>query len=128
MEGAGADVPPSTESRDAVLDPRPAYFVEVCGFTFEFWSIEQIKVALAFFEKRIHPSSRFSKEWNPWGLTPQQMAHGTPRSKWFPSFMETHRHECQRWYERLPQYLQERGKREKVVKALRRAAAMYGSR
>ena len=27
----------------------------------------------------------------------------------------------QRWYERVPQYLQETGKREKVVKALERA-------
>jgi hypothetical protein len=40
MDGGGygpdRDVPLPVPSRDAVLDPSPAYYVRVCGFTFEF--------------------------------------------------------------------------------------------
>jgi hypothetical protein len=69
--------------------------VLVCSFTFEFWSIEQIECALKFYRDKIHPSSRMPT-WGEHDVT-------------------------QRWYERLPLYLQKNGKREKVVKALVRA-------
>jgi len=69
------------------------YFVRVCSFTFEFHSIEQIKLCLAYFEKKIHPSSRID-------------IRGA--DSW----------EVQRWYERLPIYLFEEPKRQRVVKAL----------
>lgn len=81
--------------RDAKLDPTPAYFVEVCGFVFEFWSVAQIEAALNFYRDKVHPSTRMPT-WGEHDVT-------------------------QRWYERVPQYLQENGKREKVVKALERA-------
>jgi hypothetical protein len=34
------------------------YFVRVCSFTFEFHSREQIRTCLAYYSKKIHPSSR----------------------------------------------------------------------
>lgn len=46
--GPDGDVPPQTPSGDAILDPPPAYYVRVCEFTFEFWSVEQIRHALHF--------------------------------------------------------------------------------
>jgi hypothetical protein len=88
-------VPPPVPSHDPKLDPAPAYFVRVCGFTFEFWSVPQIEAALRFYREKTHPGSRMPN-WGEHDVT-------------------------QRWYERAPLYLQENGKRERVVKALERA-------
>lgn len=94
-------MPRVTDSRDRKIDPDFTYHVFVCGFTFEFLSVPQIEATLAFYRDKIHPSSA-------------QPFH--------PS------HECaQRWYERLPLYLQESGKREKVIKALERAIAEFSN-
>jgi hypothetical protein len=82
-------------SRDERLDPGLAVFVAVCGFTFEFWSVAEIEAALRFYREKVHPARRMPT-WGEHDVT-------------------------QRWYERVPQYLQETGKREKVVKALERA-------
>jgi len=91
---------PPAPSRDPKLDPDPAYFVCVAGFTFEFWSVSQIEAALDFYRAKTHPSSRMPT-WGEHDVT-------------------------QRWYERLPMYLQENSKREKVVKALERALKEFG--
>lgn len=93
-------VPPPVPSRDPKLDPGPAYFVRVCGFTFEFWSVDQIEAALQFYLARVHPGSRMPT-WGEHDVT-------------------------QRWYERVPQHLQANGKRERVVKALERALREFG--
>ncbi len=76
------------------------YFVRVCSFTFEFHSIEQIKLCLAYFDKKIHLSSRID-------------IGGA--DSW----------EVQRWYERLPMYLLEEPKRLRVVKALTSATKVF---
>ncbi len=77
--------------------PRWVYFVRVCSFTFEFHAVEQIKTWLDYYSQRIHPSSRMdiggADHW-----------------------------EMQCWFERLPMYLLEEPKRQKVIKAL--SAAM----
>jgi hypothetical protein len=98
VESPYPDAPP-VPSRDARLDPGPAYYVHVCGFTFEFWSVDQIRAALVFYQTKVHPSSRMPT-WGEHDVT-------------------------QRWYERLPPYLQENGKREKVVKALTKAISTF---
>jgi len=72
---------------------RWVYFVRVCSFTFEFHSIEQIKASHDYYSQKVHPSSR--------------MDIGAADS-W----------EMQRWFERLPMYLLEEPKRQRVVKAL----------
>jgi hypothetical protein len=75
----------------------------VCSFTFRFYSGEEIREYIAFFEKKTHPSSTL------------------PIPKGADSFFRRH---AQRWYERLPMYLQEDSKRERVLKALRKAITL----
>ena len=82
--------------RAKTLEPHDVMFVRVAGFTFEFQSIEQINACLAFYTKKVHPSSRLSINGG---------------DHW----------EFQRWFERLPLYLQEEPKRKKVVAALEEA-------
>jgi hypothetical protein len=77
--------------------------VSVCSFTFKFYSEAEIQEYISFFEKRTHPSSTLP----------------TPAGS--DSFFRWH---SQRWYERLPMYLQEESKRVKVLKALRKALAL----
>jgi hypothetical protein len=117
--GPDGDVPPPVPSRDAVLDPPPAYYVRVCGFTSEFWSVEQIRHALQFYEQKVHPTSRFRYGWR--YRQEKIRLHPAGWREVIASFVRTHHDDLQRWYERLPQHLQENGKREKVVVALRRA-------
>lgn len=74
-----------------------ACFVEVCGFTFELASIEQLRQTIAFFEMRIHPSSRFAV------LDPPE------KGEW------------QQWHERLPAKIRRGSRRERVLAALRAA-------
>jgi hypothetical protein len=79
----------------------------VCSFTFKFVSKDEIQEYIAFFENKTHPTSR----------VPENM---------LPNCVFRHWH-SQRWYERLPLYLQENGKREKVLKALQKAVALLES-
>ena len=87
--------------RAKTLEPHDVLFVRVAGFTFEFHSVEQIRVCVAFFAKKLHPTSRLSIE---------------GADHW----------EFQRWFERLPLYLQEEPKRKKVVAALEEALNRAG--
>lgn len=86
------------EPADTLID-RWVYFVEVCGFTFEFHSLAQIEECLQFFSQKTHPSSRR------------------------PAV--TLEHYWQAWWERLPQWLFEEPKRQKVVKALQQAVMRF---
>jgi hypothetical protein len=82
------------------LIPYYVYFVNVCSFTFEFHSIEQIEICLEYYSKKIHPSSRIDRDGgDPW--------------------------EFQRWFDKLPMYLLEEPKRQKVVKALKKALGKF---
>jgi hypothetical protein len=87
---------PRETGKSSNLIPQWVYFVSVCSFTFEFHSLDQIKACLDFYSKKIHASSRrdigAADHW-----------------------------ECERWFERLPMYLQEESKRGEVCKALTRA-------
>jgi hypothetical protein len=77
------------------------YFVTVCGFTFQFLSLDQIRECLDFFSEKIHPSSRF---------------RSSPLSHWYHA-----------WHERLPQTLFEEAKRSRVIKALEWAMLAFAS-
>ena len=81
------------------LVQKKMMLVAVASFTFRFISADQISECLAYYESKTRPSSM-----RPTG----GMSH------W----------ENQRWFEQLPMYLLEEPKREKVVKALRRALAV----
>ena len=82
------------------LVPRELICVSVCSFTFKFYNDDGIPEYIAFFEKKTHRSSTLT------------IPEGSDR------FFRRH---SQRWYERLPLYLQEESKRVRVVKALRKA-------
>ena len=75
---------------------RWVFFVRVCSFTFEFHSIQQIKACLEYYSRKIHSSSRMDIG----GADAWEMQH---------------------WFERLPMYLLEEPKRQRVVKALSQA-------
>ena len=94
------ETPANNYWRAPTLEKYDVYFVSVCGFKFEFHSIEQIRACLKYYSVKIHPSSR--------------MDIGGA-DNW----------EMQRWYERLPMYLREEPKRQKVVKALQKALSQF---
>ncbi|WP_343635188.1 hypothetical protein [Fluviicola sp.] len=71
------------------------YFVRECSFTFQFASIDQLKVAKAYFSMKVHPST-----------------------KRFNNGLE---HYWQSWFERLPAGLIRGTKRVRILKALEKA-------
>ena len=89
--------------RAPTLIPGNVLLVNVASFTFHFFSIEQIRDCLAYFECKSRPSGRLSI--------------GGDMDHW----------EAQRWFDRLPIYLLEEPKRAKVVRALTRALALAES-
>ncbi|HSH78259.1 MAG TPA: hypothetical protein VLA19_06975 [Herpetosiphonaceae bacterium] len=82
------------------LEVRWVYFVAVCSFTFSFQSLDHLRACLRYYSRKIHPSGRIDR-----GVA----------DHW----------EVQRWHERLPLYLREEPKRQKVVQALSRALAAF---
>ncbi|HLU08313.1 MAG TPA: hypothetical protein VK003_01495 [Oceanobacillus sp.] len=78
------------------------YFVDVCSFTFQFHSIEQIQECLDYFSQKPIPSS------------------GKSGGKQLEPYWRA-------WHERLPMWLKEEPKRQKVVKALERALTEFAS-
>ena len=94
---------PSQPSYARSLDPKDEFCVNVCSFTFHFESKAEIGEYIAFFERQTHPSSRLP------------VPEGADRfDRWH----------MQRWFERLPMYLQEEAKRKKVLKALHKAVTL----
>ncbi len=77
-------------------EPKNILVVSVASFTFQFFSLRQLRDCRAYFSQKTHPSSRL-----PFGAA----------DHW----------EVQRWFERLPMYLLEDPKRRRVVRALTRA-------
>ena len=76
------------------------YFVNVCSFTFAFFSLKQLRSYHQYFSQKPQPSSRTSLAC---------------------SFRE---HETS-VFDRLPMYLREEPKRQKTVKALEKALAEF---
>jgi hypothetical protein len=78
--------------------------VTVCSFTFIFHSTEQLALCLDYYRREHQPSSRLPVYTENFG-----------GDHW----------EMQRWFEQLPQYLLEKPKRTKVIKALEKAMREY---
>lgn len=97
MWGGYPVVPPD----DRLID-RWVYCVRACGFTFQFASLDQVRQCLEHFSRKTHPSGR--------------LAQPPPGVHWNHP-----------WYERLPMWLFEEPKRQRVVKALGRALAEFES-
>ena len=99
LQGSGVPIEywrPETNASAGSLIHQKVMLVTVASFTFRFISKEQISDCLAYYERKVLPSS----------MQPIGSA-----DHW----------EIQRWFERLPMYLLEEPKRAKVVKALKRA-------
>jgi hypothetical protein len=90
--------------KSPTLSDYKVCLVTVCSFTFIFHSTEQIKMCLGYYRAKHHPSSQLP-------FNTQNIGG----DHW----------EAQRWFEKLPQYLLEKPKRQKVIKALEQALAKY---
>ena len=93
-------IPERDRLQSASLQTHRMFFVRVCSFTFSFQSLEQLQACFDYYDRKIQPSSRMS-------------TNGA--DTW----------ECLRWFERLPLFLREEPKRQRVVKALREALDIF---
>jgi hypothetical protein len=94
----------SQGAQNPTLIPQEDILVRVASFTFRFVSIEHLRDCLAYFQQKTHPGSRVpAKE-----LASQFGDDWRTQRSW----------EVERWFERLPMYLLEEPKREKVLRAL----------
>jgi len=82
---------PINKSKDNLID-KWVYIAEIRGFTFQFASIEQVKECKAYFDKKIHPSTR--------GIHPP------------------YEHYWHQWYCKLPKGIKSGVNRQKVIKSL----------
>ena len=99
--------PSKDQARGRNLIPKYDILVRVASFTFRFSSAEQLKDCLAFLGKKTHPSSSLDGR----RLAAEFGADWRTLRGW----------EIERWFERLPMYLLEEPKRQRVVKALNEA-------
>ena len=91
--------------------PAEVWFVKVCGFTFVFNNIQQLDACLRYYSSKTHPSSIIKKE----DLTADLGENWRELRGW----------DIERWFERLPMFLLESAKREKVIKALQQAQQQW---
>ena len=106
------------------LLPQWTYSVEVCGFTFRFSSLAQLREVLAFYRQKTHPSSRLP---DPAWVRREAQHNPNGYRETISAIMFFERDALQRWFEKVPMYLQENGKRERVVQALGRALEDFAS-
>jgi len=97
----------SRQSHAPTLIDHRVMLVRVCGFTFLFHTIEEMRACREYYAAKLHPSSR--------SAAAARAVHAEE---------VTWRLEVQRWYERLPLYLREEPKRIRVLAALERAVRM----
>jgi hypothetical protein len=90
------------------LGARWIYYVEVCKFTFAFFSVKMIQEYLDYYPHKLLPSSRGYHPPFSLGAPPAVNSDGQTR------------------FERLPLRLRKEPKRQKVVKALQRALIEFG--
>jgi hypothetical protein len=91
-------------AQNPTLLPQRDILVRVASFTFRFIDIEHLRECLAYFQHKIHPSGRVPAK----KLAAELGEDWRTQRSW----------EIERWFERLPMYLLEEPKRQKVVKAL----------
>ncbi len=89
------------------LKPRSVILVRVASFTFRFESVGQLRKCVQYFGQKTHASSRIPA--------------ATIAADLGDDWRKLRSWDVERWFERLPMYLLEEPKRQKVVKALREA-------
>jgi hypothetical protein len=101
---------PVKEYGNANLSPRNLIVVRVASFAFRFESAEQLHACLKYYEQKTRPSSRIAAK----DLAADLGEDWKQLRGW----------EVERWFERLPMYLLEEPKRQKVLKALSKTLAL----
>jgi hypothetical protein len=91
----------------ASLLPRHVIVVRVASFAFRFESIQRLRECIQYYQRKTHPSGRVPAK----ALAAQLGEDWREQRGW----------EVERWFERLPMYLLEEPKRQKVLKALFKA-------
>jgi len=99
-----------TTAGSANLAPREVILVQVASFTFRFTTTKQLRECIDYYERETHPSSRI-----PAKVIAADIG---------PDWREQRSWEVERWFERLPMYLLEEPKRQKVLKALHKTLAL----
>lgn len=94
----------------ANLAPREVILVRVASFTFRFTTTKQLRKCIDYYERTTHSSSRI-----PAKVIAADIG---------PDWRELRSWEVERWFERLPMYLLEEPKRQKVLKALHKTLAL----
>ena len=94
----------------ANLVPREVVLVRVASFTFRFTTTKQLRDCIEYYERKTHPSSR---------VPAKAIAADIG-----PDWRELRSWEVERWFERLPMYLLEEPKRQKVLKALHKTLTL----
>lgn len=89
---------------------RETISVKVASFEFRFETLDRLCECIQYYEKKTHPSSRVSAK----RLAAELGEDWHKQRGW----------EVERWFERLPMYLLEEPKRQKVVKALHKALGL----
>jgi hypothetical protein len=106
-------VPVERHDGKATLVPQHVIVVRVASFAFRFEGVERLRECIKYYEKKTRPSSR--------------IADKTLAAELGENWRELRGWEVERWFERLPMYLLEEPKRQKVLKALSRALALAES-
>ena len=94
----------------ASLLPRHAIVVRVASFTFRFETVKQLRECIAYYKQKTRPSSRIAAK--------------TLAADLGEDWRELRGWDVERWFERLPMYLLEEPKRQKVLKALSKALVL----
>lgn len=97
----------------ASLIPRHVIVVRVASFTFRFGTIRQLRECIKYYEKKTRPSSRVAAK-----TLAAELGEGWRALRGW---------DIERWFERLPMYLLEEPKRQKVLKALSQALELAES-
>jgi hypothetical protein len=92
------------------LVPWNLIVVRVASFAFRFENAEQLRACLKYYEQKTRPSSRI----------PAKALAADLGEDW----RQLRGWNVQRWFERLPMYLLEEPKRQKVLKALSKTLAL----
>jgi hypothetical protein len=106
-------VPVERHDGKASLLPRHVIVVRVASFAFRFESVERSRKCIKYYERKTRPSSRIAGK-----ILSAELGEDWRKLRGW---------EVERWFERLPMYLLEEPKRQKVLKALSRALAQAES-
>jgi len=106
-------LPVERDDGKASLEPRHLIVIRVASFAFRCETVGQLRECLKYYEQKTRPTSRVAAK----ALASELGEDWRKLRGW----------EVERWFERLPMYLLEEPKRQKVIKALSKALALVES-